>query len=308
MSIDPFSDILYLIDARGVVSTGLKATGQWSMQVGSQEGLKFNAVLEGECWLQVEGNEPILLRNGDCFLLTQGFPFAMATDLALSPQSAEEVFSRSSGHFARLDAGDGNEFSCIGGRMQAANGLDLLVEALPRLVLLREVHEAAGRVRWLLTRLVDELDQDAPGSRVMSSQIMQMIFVEMIRAVPAFETGRASWLQGLFDRQISKALQLIHSHPARTWRLADLASACNMSRSRFSARFHATVGMAPIEYVLNWRMALARRALRRGQVPLSQIAREVGYASESAFGAAFKRVHGASPKRYAASIFNHTTI
>ncbi|RYE64327.1 MAG: AraC family transcriptional regulator, partial [Rhizobiaceae bacterium] len=70
-----------------------------------------------------------------------------------------------------------------------------------------------------------------------------------------------------------------------------------MSRSAFSKRFKSLVGLAPLDYLLRWRMRLARNALRRGST-VATVASEVGYSSESAFGHAFKRIYGIAPRRY----------
>ncbi|MDI7864238.1 AraC family transcriptional regulator [Rhizobiaceae bacterium n13] len=297
MSCDPLSDILSLIKARGVFSVGLKATGQWAIRVEGHAGLKFNAVLEGRCWLLVANAEPVLLKAGDCFLLSCGAPFTLATDLDAPPRPAAEVFSDMAGHYAHLDAGPGNEFASLGGSMEAEGGLELIVQALPAVVVLPAADAAAKRVRWLLDRLDEEFSGGGPGHQAITGQIMQMIFVEMIRALPG--GTEPSWLGALSDQRIGRAVRLIHADPARSWRLEELASACNLSRSQFVARFSKAVGMAPIDYLLHWRMALARRALTSSDAAVTQIAADLGYRSESAFGAAFKRVYGTSPRRLA---------
>lgn len=153
-------------------------------------------------------------------------------------------------------------------------------------------------MRWLLDRLLAELSLQYPGSNAMSEQIMHMIFIEMIRASVDSNDGVVNWLGALLDPRIGRAMQLIHAEPSRSWRIEELASASNLSRSQFSARFAEILGIAPIEYLLRWRMTLAAKALRRGREALSKIAYETGYNSEAAFGAAFKRVHGISPGRF----------
>ena len=71
-----------------------------------------------------------------------------------------------------------------------------------------------------------------------------------------------------------------------------------MSRSGFALRFRELVGMAPLAYLTQWRMELARTQLRRADTPVAVLAARFGYASESAFGNAFKRRFGHAPKRY----------
>jgi len=59
------------------------------------------------------------------------------------------------------------------------------------------------------------------------------------------------------------------------------------------------VGVAPMEYLLHWRMALAKRLLNDRSLSLEQVAERVGYASAVTFGAAFARLVGVPPARFA---------
>nr|WP_306228977.1 helix-turn-helix transcriptional regulator [Aurantimonas sp. CSK15Z-1] len=90
----------------------------------------------------------------------------------------------------------------------------------------------------------------------------------------------------------------MHRAPATAWTVAALARASGMSRSAFALRFRRSVGVAPLEYLTRWRMMRARHALRDASTSLADLAASLGYASESAFGNAFRRIHGCSPRRY----------
>src|SRR5690606_41607520 len=67
-------------------------------------------------------------------------------------------------------------------------------------------------------------------------------------------------------------------------------------------RFTRTVGVAPMEYLLAWRMEIAKDLLRRGEVTSAQVAERMGYGSGSAFSVAFRRHVGMAPGRYAVSV------
>lgn len=56
----------------------------------------------------------------------------------------------------------------------------------------------------------------------------------------------------------------------------------------------------PLDYLLNWRMTLAGKALSQPGASISAVASRLGYASDSAFGVAFRRVTGTTPRRAAA--------
>lgn len=91
------------------------------------------------------------------------------------------------------------------------------------------------------------------------------------------------------------------SDTARSWRLSELAAVAGLSRAGFAERFKARVGKPPIEYATAWRMRIAARRLLDGRRSVSSVAQEMGFLSDSAFGAAFRRVHGISPGRYRAT-------
>jgi AraC-like DNA-binding protein len=71
-----------------------------------------------------------------------------------------------------------------------------------------------------------------------------------------------------------------------------------MSRSSFASRFKANAGVPPLTYLQNLRMRLAEHELRAGAMSVAELAKSLGYASDSAFSNAFKRRTGMAPKHY----------
>jgi AraC-like DNA-binding protein len=61
----------------------------------------------------------------------------------------------------------------------------------------------------------------------------------------------------------------------------------------------SAVRVAPMEYLLAWRMALAKSLLRRKEAGVAEVAERVGYSSASTFSVAFARHVGVPPMRYA---------
>ncbi|TFW21676.1 AraC family transcriptional regulator [Duganella callida] len=301
---DPLSDVLNLLNARSVISTALVAGAPWSVRVGGYEGLKFNAILRGDAWLQVEGEPPLHLRQGDCFLLAKGRPFVVASDLALPPREAREVFANAVDHVAHY--GNGDACHIQGGKMTLdAAVAPLLVDALPALIHLPAAAPRAQTVHWLLARLSAEIAQQEAGNEVQARQLMQMMFIELMREYLAAPGGVAQgWLGAMADAGLRRALQAMHEQPGRGWTLPELAERAHMSRSGFAARFKTAVGIPPLDYLIRWRMHLASQALRDGGASVAEVAASVGYSSESAFGNAFKRVLGQPPKRYLAGLIS----
>lgn len=103
------------------------------------------------------------------------------------------------------------------------------------------------------------------------------------------------WLGALRDRQIGRAVALIHREPARAWTVASLAAEAAMSRSAFSARFNALVGEPVMRYVARRRMDQAVTWLRERDMRIGEVAGALGYSSDAAFSRAFKRIVGVWP-------------
>ena len=301
---DPLTDVLSLLEAQSSVSTGLKAGGDWSLRVGRHDGLKFNAVRSGCAWLAIEGrDEAIELKGGDCFLLARGLPFTLATDLAIPPVDAADVFDTDA---PIATIGDGADFHVVGGKMVLdPTSSAILTDTLPDCILLPNTSPRATSMRWLLERFVAEADGVEAGNGASAANLMHLMFIELIRAHLSL-SGESSggWLYALSDPKVGKALRLMHAAPTHNWTLPELADSIAMSRSSFAQHFRSRVGMPPLEYLLKWRMRLARRDLQKLRQPIAEVSRRYGYGSESAFGNAFKRVFGESPRR---SVTGRTT-
>ncbi|MDS7598508.1 AraC family transcriptional regulator [Agrobacterium tumefaciens] len=298
---DPLSEVLKLSSAQGVMSTGLKAYGRWRISVKVGDDLKFSAITEGQCWIKLgESGEKITLDKGDCFLVRGPLSFILGNDDDVDVRAASDVFAHSFNGYAILNRGQYPNVTCLGGKMTSSEGIDHLTSSLPSFLVLKAGTSSASKVRWLLEQLETEMSDDAPGAGVMCEQIMQMIFVEMIRTCLAQEGVSKGWFSALADPRVGHAIRLMHSDVSRQWRLEELAQHCNLSRSQFAARFTEAVGVSPIEYLFQWRMHVARRALRRPNSIVLDVAEQVGYHSEASFGAAFKRMFGVAPRRYSA--------
>ena len=63
----------------------------------------------------------------------------------------------------------------------------------------------------------------------------------------------------------------MHERPAHPWTIVELAKEAALSRSTFFERFSRAVGLAPMEYLLTWRMALAKDLLRRNEGRIAEL-------------------------------------
>ena len=132
----------------------------------------------------------------------------------------------------------------------------------------------------------------------MIARILDLLFIQILRAWAAGPDAEPNWLAGALDPRTGPALTAIHRDPGRDWTVEELARACNVSRSAFAERFVAHVGKPPATYLAHVRLDAAVDLLRDTALPVSLIAKNVGYTSEAAFSRAFKNRYGTAPARW----------
>ena len=174
-----------------------------------------------------------------------------------------------------------------------------LLASLPAAIILRgdrgpalEGLEVARRM------LLFEMQSPSQGSAVMIARILDLLFIQILRAWAAGPDAEPNWLAGALDPQIGLALSAVHRDPGHDWKVEELAQACCLSRSAFAARFVARVGMPPAAYLAHVRLDAATDLLRDTSHPVTLIAEKVGYSSEAAFSRAFKHRYGTPPARW----------
>ena len=135
-----------------------------------------------------------------------------------------------------------------------------------------------------------------PGGAGVLAKLAEVLFIEVLRLhMNQEEHCTTGWLAGVRDRIVGSALTALHNEPARQWTLEELAREASTSRSVLAERFQELVGMPPMHYLTQWRMLLAANLLSRSNAPLSRIAEDVGYQTDTAFSRAFRREYGAPP-------------
>ncbi|MGR4897394.1 AraC family transcriptional regulator [Stenotrophomonas sp. LARHCG68] len=298
---DPLSEVLSLLSNQNLFFGGLRAGGDWAIRFPAPDNIKFNAVVQGTCWLAVEGmNHPIRLEQGDCFLVSRGHPILIGSDLSLPAIDAEDLYRGAVNGIARH--GDIEECFLIGGRFTFGDGADILLDSLPMVVIIKSDSDQAAVLQWTLQRLVCELSSPVLGSTSVAQHLGHLMLVQALRIHLAQDGGTTpSWLSALSEPRIGTVIQAIHSDPSKRWTLESLAKVAGVSRSTLALRFKQVAGLPPLEYVSRWRMQLAAQSLRSSQLTISSIAQTLGYESDSAFSNAFKRIMKCSPKNYRAS-------
>ena len=295
------SEQLDLVQARCVITGGLRAGGDWSYAARPDAPVKIDAVVSGSCWLIADDREPLELGPGDAAVLSGVGTVVLCSDPALARKPSEALHRplTRAGLFSDLGTGE-PDVVIIGGHVDLdRTSLGLFTAALPGVLHARAEGGSAGRMLRLLEQIVEESDSDRPGARFAIDQYAQLLLLETLRTSMADASSLPpGWLRLLMDARLRPAVALIHAEPGRPWQLPELAAAANMSRSHFARVFQQVSGRSPLAYLSDWRIQLAQRALRTSDAPVSALAERLGYASDSAFSHAFTRTAGMSPTRY----------
>ncbi len=261
--------------------------------------MRFGTVVRGECWLSLEGEKPVLLQEGDFYLLGNPPRYVVGSALTVRPRSAAALLAASSDGALRIGpASEEDTFVCSGHFSFDDPNASLVLDILPLLVHVRAGDPGGRLFSQLSDLLVAELETEAVGGPLVLDRLAQVLFVHMLRAHAAQRDRPIGWLGALRDDRIGATLRAMHGDIAYPWSLEELGKIANMSRSAFAASFKKQVGRAPLEYLIEWRMAVARDVLRRGTQSISELAFAIGYESESAFSTAFRRVVGVSPRQF----------
>ncbi|WP_031494865.1 AraC family transcriptional regulator [Bryobacter aggregatus] len=295
---DPLTDIIALLRPHAAFSKPISGRGRWGVRYAAYEQPSFCIVLEGQCWLTLEGDAPLMLERGDYLLLPATPAFTMTSEVG-----ADCTLGNPSMTGVRHGEPDGEpDFRMIGGAFQIDPGNAALLGVVFEKIHIRSAESDTSRLTRVIDLILDEYAAERPGRDMILQRFLEVMLVECLRWQSLHqESTTAGLLAGMRDTPIADALRAMHSDVRHGWTVAELAQHAYMSRSAFATRFTTTIGCAPMEYLARWRMSLAQDALSRGGTSLDRLAEEIGYESASAFSTAFRRRLGCAPGAFARS-------
>jgi AraC-like DNA-binding protein len=313
-NVDPLSDVLRDLRLESTVFCLLELHAPWGLAKDRLDGAPFHLVLEGHCWIQLDGEGAIELSSGDLVVLPHGDAHVLSSSTAVSTVPFKAILRR---HGVTEAWAPGLRVSSLveirhgsarGEMTRVVSGVfafrdrrrNPVLEALPRLI---RMPGGAGHGRpWLdaaLRLLLDEAFSQGPGASTVVERVADILFVQAVRAhITSSEPASGGWLRGLLDPKIGLALGLVHARPGAPWTIESLGREVGLSRTVFAQRFRKLVGETVMVYVTSIRMHLAAGMLCAGSDGLSRIAQRVGYESEVTFSKAFRAWAGEPPGRY----------
>lgn len=301
MERDVLTETLADVGMTGVFYAVSDLAAPWGIAIPALPGtIVFHLVTEGGLVLEVDG-ETTTMSAGDVVLVPHGTGHAVldapgtpATPLFDLPR--EEVGDR---HERIRVPGPGPRTRLVCGAVSFTGlGVGRLLQGLPA-VLPAGSSEDASWMRAAFEVIGAESRNPRPGSDIVTARLADVLVVNVVRSWLESGTPDRGWVAGLRDPLLGRALASFHAEPGGPWTLEMLAREAGMSRSAFAARFRDRLGEPPMAYVTAWRMDLAARTVRDGDLPLARVAERVGYQSEAAFNRAFRRAHGVTPGVFA---------
>lgn len=311
---DALSDVLRAVRLSGALFFDVDARAPWvaetpegrsvvdAMFPGSDHLISYHLLIDGSCWMEIEGEQPYRLNAGDIVVLPHGDTHVLTTQLGMRRSPQMSLYRRpDSGAtmpakiLVGAESGERAHFVCgfLGCDSRPYNPL---LTALPRVMHL--TNQTGGALGEYFKFALAE-SRNRMGGECMLGRISELMFVDVVRRhLESLPPDRNNWLAGLRDSYVGRALMALHAQPARDWTLEALATEAALSRSAFAERFTQYVGQAPMQYLANWRMQLATNYLRSGSESVASIANRVGYDSEAAFSRAFKKVMGTPPSEW----------
>ncbi|MDA1361132.1 AraC family transcriptional regulator [Glycomyces luteolus] len=300
---DVLSDVLAVLRTGRPFAARFSHTAPFSDQRRSHaNGFGVQIMVRGGAFVTTEDRRVIELAEGDVLVVPRGSTHSIVADSLSTPPGPECDGAGPAGLILRSahDPAATHVMVCLAYAMAPGRTHPLLA-AMPDFTVIPADPAARPELAGAITMLESELRAERGGGDTLVPALLDAVLMYLLRAVlegNARHCGFDGWAAALADRSIGAALQAIHAEPARQWSVSSLGEVAGLSRSAFSRRFTELVGQPPLGYLTSWRLTLAARMLSDTDAPLATVARQVGYASEFAFAAAFKRDFGQAPGRF----------
>ena len=266
---DTLSDVLQGIRLTGAVFFDLHASAPWAsasaagdlvaprLMPGVQHLISYHVIADGECWAAIRGTAPLHLTAGDIVVFPHGDAHILSSAPGMKAEPRLSVYESAVARGALpLAAEIGRTGGAVTHVICGFLGCDIrpfnpLVATLPRVV---HVRDRAGATRGWLSQLVHvalaESRDRRPGGHAVLARVSELLFVEAVRRhLDSLPPAATSWLAGLRDGAVGRALAALHRQPSHPWSLEELAREAGASRSTLADRFTTLVGRAPMQYL-----------------------------------------------------------
>lgn len=286
-----------LLKIRPVIEDFCRFGGSWeSPHAPNGRGwAQFHIVTRGRCVVERPGMGELTLEAGDVLLLPHGDSHVVRSQIRGVGRPISTDYRNGIRQRATTEPQIDTELLC-GRFLFESSDENPLVAALPDEIIIRTAGEPLlKRFRHILADIRDELDSGKAGSEMIAADFARALFVMMLRDYLAEDSADDRTVSLLRDRTTSRVILAILSDLTRDWTLDDMAAVAVASRATLVRAFRKHAGTAPMKFLSDLRLAVARKRLAGTSDPIARIAAEVGYASEGALSKAIVRKYGVRP-------------
>lgn len=265
--------------------------GRWRASTAGRALGSFHLVLQGDCFLHVDGQEPIALHPRDGVFLLRDIPHFLSPDrdprAVLKPVEMQPLST----------VMDGNTGLACGFFHFRGALSSLIVDSFPDYLIIRAEDESLRATSTLFDLILAEAGGDPEQPSPLVARLVEVLFFYVIRHVARQDDIASSLLAIARRPEFSPLLDSMMRDPGQNWSTDNMARAAHMSRASFYKHFVDASGQPPAQFLLLLRMKIAAQRLHAGET-IERTAEHVGYRSHAAFSRAFKKVIGEQPGAY----------
>jgi AraC family transcriptional regulator, activator of mtrCDE len=298
--VDTLGRLVQALAPTGAVDLHCRFAAPWAVEnaTAPENELPYHVILEGHGYLEaggarqeVEGGGVLLFPYGAAHILRSSVDGPLNSAVAVAEQR------RFNGVVTLVErTGDGAPFDMLCGRFVLAGDMDALWNGLPPVLRVRTAGRAA--LDALIGVLRGEAETPKPGGAALIDMLSTALFTLIMRSLVAEQQWQGGVLGLISEPRLAPAVDEVLKDPGHEWTLAGLADIAHMSRASFIRHFGQASGLKAMEWISGVRLAHAARLLRQGRLSAGRVAEQSGYASEAAFGRAFKKLYGVGPGTY----------
>lgn len=268
--------VMQLLKTQSHVFYAGEHCGDWRSAPPESQRCVFHLVTQGQCQMQIDGADSVILHQGEVALFLQPTPH-------------------------QLQASSNQSTQLICGYMEFVNPLSAaIVQQFPSHVHYNtQQHAELKHVMALIQLEIQQQEASQPMQSALLPQLCDVLLAYVLREwmaqpMPTMSYGLMSLAQ---DRVYGELLQRLWQNPAQPWDVAQMAAVVHASKASFHRRLKMLSGLSPAQLLSTIRLHWAQHYLQQN-LSLEQTAERVGYTSASSLTQLFKRELGLSPTQW----------
>lgn len=293
---DDFSvldDVIDTLRFRGSIFFHSSLAAPWGMALSKLAAPRFHIALQGDFYigaadrqLSVKQMGVVMIPGGDGHWIADQVGRELmpserasaACDLGLAPFQEGEVTNRIMCGLVEYDDAISHP----------------ITSALPPIFQLSDIHDTDSI--WQVILLIDdEIQRCGSKQNTVIDRLTEVLFIKLLNRYVSENEHLSGFLAALDDPRIGTILQMIHKAPEHPWTLDSISGQIGMSRATLQRHFKSAMGVSPMAYVGQWRMARAYHLLRYSSLSLEKIAEATGFSDARTLSRAFQKHYGFTP-------------